>query len=200
MTELILVRHADPDETARGRCYGTLDVGLSDRGRAQCAALADRLAGVDPDRVISSPRRRAIETATAISARVELEPVVLEPLRELDFGDLEGRTYEEIAASLPDLFAAWMNAPTTVRFPGGEGYDDLRERVTRCVAEIRAQAGEEETIVVVTHGGVVRCVAADVLGMPADRIFRLAVDTASLTRIRWIADEPVLVALNERVA
>ena len=70
--------------------------------------------------VVSSPRRRAVDTATPIARRHDLEVEIVPDLRELDFGELEGRTYDEIADSLPELYATWMAHPTRVRFPGGE--------------------------------------------------------------------------------
>ncbi|HEY2936172.1 MAG TPA: histidine phosphatase family protein, partial [Gaiellaceae bacterium] len=121
---LLLIRHADPAEEARGRCYGSFDVGLSGRGREQARELAGALAGARLDAVYASPRRRALETAVALVP----EPIVDERLRELDFGEFEGRTYEEIAESHPDVYRRWMETPTEVRFPGGESYAELRSR------------------------------------------------------------------------
>ena len=182
--ELVLVRHAEPADDARGRCYGRLDVGLSDSGWDQCMRLAAHLAGEPLAAVVCSPLLRARDTAGAIAKPHGLSVVVLDQLRELDFGELEGRTYSEIASSRPELYEQWMTAPTTVRFPGGERYADLRARVVDAVEGLRATyAGRR--VVVVTHGGVVRAVLAEALGIPHDRIFRLAVDTASITRVEW---------------
>jgi alpha-ribazole phosphatase len=180
--ELVLVRHAESD--ARGRCYGRLDVELSDAGRAQCRRLAARLSREPVDAVVSSPLLRALATAEAIAATHGLVVMVLEELRELDFGVVEGRTYEEIAASEPELFERWMRAPTTVRFPDGESYEQLRERVSRAIAGLRARYNGQH-VVAVTHGGVVRAALADALGVPAECIFRLVVDPASVTRLAW---------------
>ena len=116
---LVLVRHAEAEESARGRCYGSLDVGLSANGCAQCEQLAAALAGEPIAAVVSSPRVRATATAAAIARPHGLEATVDPNLRELDFGELEGRSYDEIAASLPELYAEWMTRPTRVRFPGG---------------------------------------------------------------------------------
>jgi alpha-ribazole phosphatase len=182
--ELVLVRHAEPTEDVRGRCYGRLDVELSESGREQCRRLATHLSSEPVAAVVCSPRLRACDTAGAIAEPHGLPVTVLDPLRELDFGELEGRTYDEIAASRPELFARWMTEPTIVRFPGGEGYADLHARAADAVARLRATY-DGRIVVAVTHGGVVRAVLAEALGMPHDRIFRLAVDTASITRVLW---------------
>ena len=192
---LVLVRHAEAEESARGRCYGTLDVGLSPLGRAQCAALEASLAEEPVAAVVSSPRVRALETAGAIARPHGLHVVVDEGLRELDFGELEGRTYDEIAGTLPDLYAAWMTTPTEVRFPGGESYADLKRRALAAVERLRS-SHDGEAVVAVTHGGVVRAVVSDALGMPAERIFRLAVDPASTSVVEWLDGEPLVRCLN----
>ena len=137
---LVLVRHAETEPSARGRCYGSLDVGLSAGGHAQAEALAAALEPEPVGAVVSSPRRRAVDTATPIAGRHGLEVEIVPDLRELDFGELEGRTYDEIADSLPELYAAWMTHPTRVRFPGGESYADLRARSVGAVAALGAAA------------------------------------------------------------
>ena len=128
-TRLVLVRHAQTDESARGRCYGRLDVQLSPRGLRQAQALADTLAGLPLAAVYSSPLVRALDTARPLAAARGLEPAVLEGLAELDFGEVEGLAYDEIEAERPELFHAWMDDPARVRFPGGESLADLRARV-----------------------------------------------------------------------
>jgi alpha-ribazole phosphatase len=195
---LLLVRHAEAEQSAWGRCYGSLDVGLSTGGHAQAEVLASVLEPEPVEAVVSSPRRRAVDTATPIAHRRGLEVEIVPDLRELDFGELEGRTYDEIAGSLPELYAAWMTHPTGVRFPGGESYAELRARSVAAVAVLRRGASTG-TVVVVTHGGVVRSVLADVLGLPDERIFRLAIDPASLTTVEWLGDEPVVTGVNRSV-
>jgi alpha-ribazole phosphatase len=124
-----------------------------------------------------------------------LEVQVLDALSELDFGELEGMNYDEIAASRPRLYAEWMSAPTNVVFPGGESYAELQARATEAVSGLRA-AFAGRTVVAVTHGGVVRAVLAEVLALPADRIFRLAVDTATISRVVWQGDVPIVGCVN----
>ena len=185
MARLILVRHAEPHEDARGRCYGSLDVGLSQRGEEQAAAL--RLSGFDA--VYTSPRLRAVATARALVAN----PIVEDDLRELDFGDFEGRTFEEIERTEPELFRLWMETPTRVRFPNGESYADLKARAVRVLDEIRAR---HACAVVVTHGGVIRAGLASWLAMPDETIFRLDQRYCGITIVDWIDEVPIVRLLN----
>src|SRR5258706_9172193 len=97
-TRFWLIRHGEPVEEARGRCYGSLDVGLSDRGRAQMTQVAHILKHEPISRIYTSPRLRAVESARLLSeSACELVP----DFREIDFGDFEGLTYDEIAARDP---------------------------------------------------------------------------------------------------
>ena len=195
MTRLLLIRHAQPrEDESRGRCYGRLDVELDDDGRRAAVGLAHALRDVALDAVYTSPRRRALETARPLANAHGLEPFVDERLAELDFGELEGRTYDEIAATEPELYRAWMDAPTTVQFPGGDSYAKLRTRALAAVTEIRAAAAA--TAAVVTHGGVVRAILADCLQMPDAAIFALAQDYCGVSVVDWFGDTPLVRVVN----
>jgi broad specificity phosphatase PhoE len=186
VTRVLLVRHAQPEEDARGRCYGRLDVRLSDKGRTHARRLSDLASDV----VYTSPRRRARETAEVLGTAL-----VDERLRELDFGELEGRTYDEIALERPELYRRWMEEPTRVRFPGGEGFEDLHTRTCAALAELRA-AHDGETIAVVTHGGVVRAALAEALGLPTARVFALDVGYCRVSVIDWFGEDAVVRLVN----
>ncbi len=196
MTRLVLVRHAEPEETAHGRCYGSLDVGLSQAGREHAAQLAVELAALDYDAVVASPRTRARETAEPLAAARGLEVTVADDLREIDFGSFEGRTYAEIEQSEPELFRAWMETPTAVRFPGGESYVDLRVRALRALDEVRAA---HDSAVVVTHGGVIRAGVAGWLELPDHAIFRLDQSYCGVTIVEWVGETPIVRLLNGAV-
>lgn len=194
-TRVILVRHGEPEPDARCRCYGRLDVPLAAVGAAQSEAIAAELAATSLAAVYTSPRRRAIATAAALCNGRGLEPIADERLAELDFGALEGRTYEEVERDDPELFRAWMTAPTTVRFPGGESWSDLRARVSRALASIRNER-PGETVAVVTHGGVVRAVLADALSLPDERIFALDVGHCRVGVVDWFGENAVVRIVN----
>ena len=191
MTRLLLIRHAEPDEDARGRCYGRLDVGLSPTGLARAERLAENLRAVELEAVYVSPRLRAVQTAAALGVL----PTVDDRLRELDFGELEGRTYDEIEREQPELFRRWMDTPTLVRFPGGESYAELRERVSAAVDDIVA-ANADRTVALVSHGGVIRAALAATLGLPDERAFSLDVGYARISVVDWFDGTPVVRLVN----
>jgi alpha-ribazole phosphatase/probable phosphoglycerate mutase len=194
--QIAFVRHAEASEDVRGRCYGSLDVGLSARGRLQASRLGDALAAEPVRRVLSSARVRARLTAEALAEPHGLPVELDERLCELDFGILEGAAYDEIAATRPDLYARWMTDPTAVVFPGGEGYEDLRRRATAALDDILSASVPTSLVVVVTHGGVIRALLADVLRLPRQHVFRIAVDPCSVTRVGWLEGEPTVLGVN----
>jgi alpha-ribazole phosphatase/probable phosphoglycerate mutase len=199
VTRLVLIRHAEPVDEARGRCYGSLDIGLSAAGAAHADRLAVGLAPVPLAAIYTSPRLRAVRTAAAIGAPHGLEPVCEDGLRELDFGEFEGRTYEEIAGLHPDVYRRWMETPTEVEFPGGESYARLRARVLAVLAEIRLRH-PGGTAVVVSHGGPLRALLADALAMPAAAIFRIDQAYGAVNVIEWIDDFPLVRLVNGSAA
>lgn len=194
-TRLVLCRHAEPELAVRGRCYGRLDVALSPRGLRQASALAARLVELPLAAVYSSPARRALQTAHAIASARGLSPIAHPALQELDFGELEGLPYEEIAARHPGLYATWMGEPTRVRFPGGESYGDLRARVLGALAELlECHCGK--TLAVVSHGGPIRAVLASCLGVSDEAVFRLDQRHGAISVVDWIGEAPLVRVVN----
>jgi alpha-ribazole phosphatase len=194
-TRLVLLRHAETDESARGRCYGRLDVGLSAEGRRRSEELGAALEAAPLAAVYSSPLSRALETAAAVASPHGLAPVVDDGLAEIDFGELEGLAYEEIQAGWAELYRDWMERPAQVTFPGGESYADLRRRVLSALAGIRRRH-EGDSVVVVAHGGVVRVVLADVLELTDGAIFRFGLDCGGVTVVDWVDGGASVRAVN----
>ena len=197
MSRLVLIRHAEPDESVRGRTYGRLDVPLSAAGREQAAAIAEALRDARLDAIFASPLRRAIDTAAPLAEARGLTTIAHDGLRELDFGALEGLTFDEVAREHPELYETWMTDPTAMRFPAGESFAELRERALAAADEVRS---EHEQAAIVTHGGVTRAILADALLMPERAIFRLDQPYGAISLVDWIDGTAVVRALNLRAA
>ena len=191
-TTVWLIRHA-ATESMEGRCYGWLDVPLSQDGIDQAENLARHLARSRLDAVYASPLRRALETARIVARRHDVSVETIQGLAEIHFGDFEGLSYDEIQERFPEIYQQWMDQPTVVRFPNGEDLPGLRRRAMAALHSLAARhAGE--SVAVVTHAGVVRIVLADALGIPDSHIFRLAQDYAAVNRIDY-ADHGATVKL-----
>jgi alpha-ribazole phosphatase len=196
VTRLLLLRHGEPEADSRGRCYGRLDVGLSDHGRDQAVRAARFLADAPIAAIYSSPRRRAAETARPLADARGLALVVREDLREIEFGRLEGMTFDEVRAHDPELYETWMTRPTTVTFPGGEGFGDLQRRVLALAGELRrTHAGT--TIAVVAHGGVMRALLADALRLAREDVFRLDQSHGAVSVVDFLEDTAIVRLLNQ---
>ena len=144
--------------------------------------------------VVSSPRRRAVDTATPIAGRHGLEVEIVPDLRELDFGELEGRTYDEIADSLPELYAAWMTHPTRVRFPGGECYAELARALRRGGRRAAARgSAPRRSSSSRTAAWCARC-SPTCSGSRTSASSGSPSSPASLTTVEWLGDEPVVTA------
>ena len=197
MTRFWLIRHGEPAEEARHRCYGSLDVGLSETGRAQIAQVAVYLKGEPVAAIYTSPRSRTLESARILGAVASCSIEVVEDLREIDFGDFEGLAYDEIAARYPDLYRRWMETPTEIQFPNGESFPAMRVRVLRAFDAIQRER-EGQTVAIVSNGVVNRALLAWALQMPDNCTFRLAQDYAATNLLELVDGLPSVQLLNRR--
>lgn len=178
MTLVYLVRHAVTAHTGR-RLSGWADgIPLSDAGRDEAAALADRLAEVPFDAIYASPIDRTLETARAIARVHALSVRTRKGLGEVDYGDWTGRSLHVLART--KLWQQVLRYPSAVRFPNGE---TLHEVQTRAVAEVERIRAEHPDGVVccVSHGDVVKLVIAHHVGIHIDLFQRLVVAPASFS-------------------
>jgi alpha-ribazole phosphatase len=193
-TRIWLIRHGEPNDV-QGRCYGALDIGLSATGRDQMERVAIRLQAEPLTAIYSSPRLRTIESARVLASFHQCGYVEDDDLREIDFGDFEGRTYDEIAASNPRLYRQWMDTPTKVQFPNGESFAQMRPRVLKAFQRI-LKSREGQSVAIVTHGGAIRILLAWVLQMPDECIFRLGQDYAAMNLVTWANGIPQVRSMN----
>ena len=152
MVEIILVRHAATSWSGVRYC-GISDPPLSPTGLADARRLAVSLSRDLPAdvRVVSSPSRRAVATATAIVEAAHLPGVELDARwREADVGIGEGRTFDELSAIAPDVAAALARGDLEIDWPGGETHSSLAARVADAWADLVAVG---RPAVVVTHAG-----------------------------------------------
>ena len=165
---VILVRHAETEWNRERRNQGRSDIPLNDLGRWQAERVALRLRDEPIALVCSSPLQRAIHTARAIAephgVRVRVEP----GLRELDQGDLEGLTFEELRRRHGDLIRAWTADPTDVLMPGGETMRQVQERAWEVVARSLAH-DSTGAVVLVSHALTITSILCRALDMALAR-------------------------------
>lgn len=182
MTTIYLVRHGSTAWNEQPRFRGLADIPLSDKGLQQAAALRETLRDKALDAVYSSPLPRAVQTAEVLAAPHKL-PIRIEPdLRSVNYGDWEGKTEEEVQASDPKLYDQFLHAIETVRFPGGESMEEMRNRAFAALERI-ALSCAGASAAVVTHQVVTRVLVCAVLGVDSHSYWQIGQDTACLNII-----------------
>lgn len=196
---IIMVRHGEPIAGAKGMCYGKLDVGLSENGVRQLARTSEWLERFDVSAIYSSPRIRAAESARIIAEKLRSPVQIEDCFAEMNFGDFEGLTYDQVKTKYPQIYECWMTRPTEVEFPNGESFTVMRRRVVAGLTELRAKH-EGRTIVVASHGGVNRIALVDALEMPHRNLFRFEQTYGCANVIDFYADFPVVRLINHNFA
>lgn len=184
---LFLLRHGETDWARERRFAGWREVPLSERGRRQCEAAAQALAGTFPAAVYASPLERARTSAEAIAKPHRLEVRVEPAFREMGFGQWEGLTREEVAARFPAEHEGWRTAPDRFTAPGGEALAAVAERVRLGLDELKAVHGGE-TVILVTHAIVTRLIVLDALGLGLDRLWTVDAAPAGISEVEYRDD------------
>ena len=196
-TTTVLLRHGETPLSAERRFAGRGDIPLTETGKLQAKAAAQRLAargGIQ--RIVTSPLRRARLTAEAVAAATGAPVQVDEGWIEADFGEWEGLSYAEAMERWPGEVTAWMN-DTSVAPPGGESFAVAGRRVLAALDRLLDRS-EPGRVVVVSHVTPMKTVLRYALLAPPVALRRMHLDVACLCEVDWYADGPVVVrSLND---
>ena len=187
MTEIIIIRHGEPEWNITGRFQGHSDIPLSAAGHEQAELLGKNIALDGIDKIYASDLIRAVETAQPLAARFGLPVEKDAALRELNFGTWEGRYFSEINEETPDLMKQFYRDPESIDIPGIENFQEFRRRVAGRVREIAAQ-NKGRRIVLISHGASIRILFADILSMPVRAIWHVSQFNTAVNRIRFEDD------------
>ena len=171
LRRIILLRHGQTDYNVAGRMQGHLDSVLTAVGHEQAAAAAPTLAALEPDRIVSSDLRRAVDTAEAVGAACGLPVKFDARLRETHLGLWQGRTVAEIDRDHPGAIATWRSDPTWAP-PGGESRVAVVARSRPVVDELDAEFAEPAsaaaTALLVAHGGLIAGLVTGLMELPTE--------------------------------
>ncbi|MFI6316044.1 histidine phosphatase family protein [Nonomuraea sp. NPDC050556] len=195
MTTLLLARHGLTHMTGPVLAGWTPGVHLSEAGQAQAKALAQRIAGVRLDAIVSSPLERCQETAAAVAEGREVEVQTDERFGECGYGDWTGRPLNELAKE--PLWQVVQAHPSAAVFPGGEALADMQHRAVKAVRDWNALLGEKAVYLACSHGDVIKAIVADALGLHLDQFQRITADPAALTVIRYTPIRPFVLRVND---
>ncbi|WP_280343949.1 bifunctional RNase H/acid phosphatase [Nocardia neocaledoniensis] len=198
-TRLLLLRHGQTELSVERRYSGRGNPPLTDLGRRQAERAAKMLAakgGIAA--VVTSPLQRARATAEAAAAALDVPLRVLDGLIETDFGDWEGLTFAEAAQRDPQLHTDWLGDPS-IPAPGGESFDQVRERVESVRRDLVALY-PGQNIVVVSHVTPIKTLLQLALGVGPSLLYRLHLDLASLCIAEFYPDGGASVRLVNDVS
>lgn len=180
--KLILVRHGQTLWNREKRAQGVSDIELSNRGRAQADSLARSLKDESIDTIISSPLKRALQTAEAINRFHHLPIEPEEALMELNMGDFEGIVFREMIENHGDFLKRWTEDPGSVVMPGGESLAELQDRAWGAVERIILKPG---TTLLAAHNFTIMTILCRIKEMDLSHIREVHVDVASKTFVEF---------------
>jgi alpha-ribazole phosphatase len=200
---LYLIRHGSTEGDGKRRYKGSLDVPLSPEGEREIEKAAQYVnamleaSGRQMGAVYCSDLQRARRSAEILTSNLGLRPIVVEKLRERNFGQWEGMTFEEIEERWPDAFRAWAGDPLNHSPLDGETTLQVSERVNKALDKI-LDNHDGEAISIVAHGGVNRAILCRFMGVPLENIFRLEQDHGAVSVIEFYDGYPVVKLMNYR--
>jgi probable phosphomutase (TIGR03848 family) len=196
---VLVVRHGLTAATGAALAGRTPGIPLDERGRAQAAAVASRLAGVKLDAIVSSPVQRCMETAEVIAAaRQPGLPVQTDDrLIECGYGDWTGQPLRKLARD--PLWRVVQQHPSAVTFPGkdGERLADVQQRAVAAVRDWNGRLGRKGVYLICSHADVIKAIVADSLGLHLDLFQRIQIDPCSLSVIRYTPLRSFVERLND---
>lgn len=194
--KITLVRHTSLD-IAPSLCYGQSDVLVSANFDIERQKLQLKLVGSNFDAIYASPLKRCHQLAQALCVDASLgfssDDIQLdERLKELHFGDWEMQAWDAIPR---EIFDVWADDYANLAPPNGETFSELHARSKSFVEDI-ASHSQGKNILVITHGGFIRALIAEVLQMPLKRLFRITIDHASVTQLEFKGEVPKVLFMN----
>lgn len=181
-TLVLLVRHGQTPTTGTVLPGRAPNLHLSDAGRTQAEAAAERMQGLPIDALYTSPLERARETAGPTEQLTGLAAIPLDGLLECDFGEWTGEKLSKLA-KLPQ-WRTVQQAPSTFRFPGGESFAELQGRMIATMELVRTEH-PDGVVVCFSHADPIKAILTYALGTHLDHFQRVDVSTGSISAIQW---------------
>jgi len=185
MKTLLLIRHAHTEMA--GRFCGHSDPELSTTGRQQLSEIVTRLDQWPLSTIYASDLKRAVQTAEAIASIHNLPIQLRTGLREIHFGDWEGKSWKEIEKADPAGASAWLTEYPYNTPPAGEAFRDFQQRVRNELAELAALIHQDKVAAAVTHAGFIRTALSLIAGTPIGSI--AATDYGAATELQLAHQE-----------
>ncbi len=195
MKEILLVRHGETEWNAGEIFRGRADINLNEKGVVQAKLLGEYLKKSRLEAIYSSPLLRAVLTAEMI-ARPHSLVVRAEPgLIDLDFGEWQGMSLAEVKNIYKNLYIKWEKSPENVKFPGGEGLEDVRNRAIAVVNKVVKK--HKGTVVLVSHRVVNKVLICSLLGLDISHFWNIRLETCGISSFSYENGQFVLIKHND---
>lgn len=189
---IYLLRHGHSTANAKSILAGRdFKVSLSATGKKQALAVESELKGKKFAKIYSSPLPRCIQTLQPLSTRLQTKVEISDGVIEMEYGDWSGKKLTLLSRT--KLWKSIQNRPSLVRFPGGESFLEMQ---SRAVEAVRSIAIPGESVLLCSHGDVIKAIVAGFIGLHLDNFQSLSVDPASITIIDLHGDKARLRILN----
>ena len=185
--KLFLIRHGQTEWNRLGKYQGQADIALSEDGLRQAELLAKAFPAETLNVIYTSDLKRALMTAECLERRYHCPIYPDAGLRELNFGDWEGLTYEEIATRWPQEVENLFGAPEKLQIPNGETFAALQARAMKKLRAIRME-NEGKEVAVVAHGAIAKTILTALLHIPLHYIWALRQDNTAVNIVRFDGD------------
>ena len=182
LTRLYLIRHGEVEKAYHRVFGGRIDMELSPLGHEQVKALARFLGAAPPDVLYASPMMRVRQTLAPLAEETGLKPVLMEGLREVDFGTWTGLSWDEVQQKHGVSAFSWLHQLEDGTIERAETVKEFRRRVESSLDQILAEAAGK-TIAVICHGGVIRMLLSILLDLPFRKMSIFEIEYASVTKI-----------------
>jgi probable phosphoglycerate mutase len=193
---VLLVRHGRSTSNAAGTLAGrTPGVELDEQGRQQAADLAGRLKDITIDRIVSSPLERCRQTVAPLADELRLAVETDDRLLEVDYGSWSGRALKDLLHE--PLWRVVQAHPSAAVFPDGEGLADMSARAADAIRSIKRAAATDRTVLICSHGDVIKAILADALGLHLDAFQRIVVAPSSVSVVRYTPLRPFVERIND---
>jgi broad specificity phosphatase PhoE len=194
-TRLLLARHGEVEARYQGVFGGRIDMDLSARGHEQAATLARYLHSKPLSAIYASPMKRVQQTLAPLLVNGAPKPVVLPDLREVDFGDWTGLTWDQVQEKFGVSAFSWLEQLECGGIANAECSETLFERVEPCLEHILARHGGQQ-VAIFCHGGIIRVLLGILLRWPLSSMGMFEIEYASLTQVALLSNKPKLELLN----
>lgn len=194
-TRLYLLRHGEVESRYHRVFGGKIDMELSPLGHEQVQALADYFRRHPPHVMYASPMKRVQQTLAPLARQTDLQPVVLKDLREVDFGEWTGLSWDQVYDRFQVSAFNWLDQLEAKGISGAETTDEFRARVDGALQQILTESAHKE-VAVVCHGGVIRMLLSLLLDLPFTKMSAFDIEYASITKVKLSASKKEVELLN----